>query len=76
MQGFDVGSYSEASTVDPVTLIDLYPQPKKTHLPKDCCTESKYTLCITGIPNELILKGICLNVSRLTDVILLSSLYK
>ncbi|XP_042744374.1 sodium channel protein type 1 subunit alpha-like [Lagopus leucura] len=44
--GFDVGSYSEASTVDPVTLIDLYPQPKKTHLPKDCCTES----CVKHFP--------------------------
>lgn len=60
MQGFDVGSYSEASTVDPVTLIELYSQPKKIHLPKDCCAESKYILCITGIPSELVLKGICL----------------
>uniref|UniRef100_A0A669R160 Sodium channel protein n=1 Tax=Phasianus colchicus TaxID=9054 RepID=A0A669R160_PHACC len=44
--GFDVGSYSEASTVDPVTLIELYPLPKKTHVPKDCCTES----CVKRFP--------------------------
>uniref|UniRef100_A0A803XR29 Sodium channel protein n=1 Tax=Meleagris gallopavo TaxID=9103 RepID=A0A803XR29_MELGA len=44
--GFDVNSYSEASTVDPVTLIELYTQPKKTHLPKDCCTES----CVKSFP--------------------------
>ncbi|XP_032298869.1 sodium channel protein type 5 subunit alpha-like [Coturnix japonica] len=45
-EGFDVGSYSEASTVDPVTLIELYPEPKKAHLPKDCCTES----CVKCFP--------------------------
>ncbi|NP_001305357.3 sodium voltage-gated channel alpha subunit 11 [Gallus gallus] len=56
--GFDVGSYSEASTVDPVTLIELYSQPKKIHLPKDCCTEScvKYFPCcnvdITKFPGS------------------------
>ncbi|XP_021243737.1 sodium channel protein type 5 subunit alpha-like [Numida meleagris] len=43
---FDVGSYSEASTVDPVTLIELFPQPKKPHLPKDCCAES----CVRCFP--------------------------
>ncbi|XP_065601047.1 sodium channel protein type 5 subunit alpha-like [Cyrtonyx montezumae] len=43
---FDVGSYSEASTVDPVSLVELFPQPKKPHLPKDCCAES----CVKCFP--------------------------
>ncbi|XP_008940731.1 PREDICTED: sodium channel protein type 5 subunit alpha-like [Merops nubicus] len=36
----DAGSYSEASTVDPVSFLELFPQPKKLLLPKDCCAES------------------------------------
>ncbi|OXB59298.1 hypothetical protein ASZ78_012957 [Callipepla squamata] len=55
---FDVGSYSEASTVDPVSLVELFPQPKKPHLPKDCCAESKYIFCATGMPNELAFEDI------------------
>uniref|UniRef100_A0A8B9ETZ1 Sodium channel protein n=1 Tax=Anser cygnoides TaxID=8845 RepID=A0A8B9ETZ1_ANSCY len=37
---FDVGSYSEASTVDPVALTDMFSQPQKSHLPKPCFAES------------------------------------
>ncbi|XP_035175669.1 sodium channel protein type 5 subunit alpha-like isoform X2 [Oxyura jamaicensis] len=37
---FDVGSYSEASTVDPVALTDIFSQPQKSHLPKPCFGES------------------------------------
>ncbi|KAI6074780.1 Sodium channel protein type 5 subunit alpha-like protein [Aix galericulata] len=37
---FDVGSYSEASTVDPVALTDIFSQPHKSHLPKPCFAES------------------------------------
>ncbi|XP_010081233.1 PREDICTED: sodium channel protein type 5 subunit alpha-like [Pterocles gutturalis] len=40
----DVGSYSDASTVDPVIL--LFSQPKKSHLPKDCFAES----CVECFP--------------------------
>ncbi|NXX38051.1 SCN4A protein, partial [Tricholaema leucomelas] len=36
----DSGSYSEASTVDPVTLQEMISQPKKSQLPKDCFGES------------------------------------
>ncbi|NXC41524.1 SCN4A protein, partial [Penelope pileata] len=43
---FDVDSYSEASTVDPVTRMELLPQPKKSHLPNDCCAES----CVKCFP--------------------------
>ncbi|XP_035410224.1 sodium channel protein type 5 subunit alpha-like [Cygnus atratus] len=35
---FDVGSYSEASTVDPVAR--MFSQPQKSHLPKPCFAES------------------------------------
>ncbi|KFW89401.1 Sodium channel protein type 5 subunit alpha, partial [Phalacrocorax carbo] len=40
------GSYSEASTVDPVTLLEMFSQPKKSHLPKDCFAES----CVECFP--------------------------
>ncbi|XP_009694250.1 PREDICTED: sodium channel protein type 2 subunit alpha-like [Cariama cristata] len=36
----DAGSYSEASTVDPVIFVEMFSQPKKSHLPKDCFAES------------------------------------
>uniref|UniRef100_A0A8C3KFV5 Sodium channel protein n=1 Tax=Calidris pygmaea TaxID=425635 RepID=A0A8C3KFV5_9CHAR len=39
-QKCDVGSCSDASTVDPVILLDTFPKPEKPHLPKDCCAES------------------------------------
>ncbi|OPJ85261.1 hypothetical protein AV530_011713 [Patagioenas fasciata monilis] len=42
----DVGSCSEASTVDPVILLEMFPQPKKSHLPKDCFGES----CVECFP--------------------------
>ncbi|KAM6142235.1 sodium channel protein type 5 subunit alpha-like [Phoenicopterus ruber ruber] len=45
-QKCDVGSYSEASTVDPVTLLEILSQPKKSHLPKDCFAES----CVECFP--------------------------
>ncbi|NXG43481.1 SCN4A protein, partial [Psilopogon haemacephalus] len=35
-QKCDSGSYSEASTVDPVALLGMISQPKKSELPKDC----------------------------------------
>ncbi|XP_026697369.1 sodium channel protein type 5 subunit alpha-like isoform X2 [Athene cunicularia] len=41
----DAGSYSEASTVDPVTLLETFSQPKKSHLPKDCFAESCVECC-------------------------------
>ncbi|XP_059674764.1 sodium channel protein type 5 subunit alpha [Gavia stellata] len=45
-QKCDAGSYSEASTVDPVILLEMFPQPEKSHLPKDCFTES----CVECFP--------------------------
>ncbi|XP_074938363.1 sodium channel protein type 5 subunit alpha-like [Phalacrocorax aristotelis] len=45
-QKCDAGSYSEASTVDPVTLLEMFAQPKKSHLPKDCFAES----CVECFP--------------------------
>ncbi|KAM9287884.1 sodium channel protein type 5 subunit alpha-like [Cariama cristata] len=39
-QKCDAGSYSEASTVDPVIFVEMFSQPKKSHLPKDCFAES------------------------------------
>ncbi|XP_074429511.1 sodium channel protein type 5 subunit alpha-like [Larus michahellis] len=45
-QKCDVGSYSEASTVDPVVLLEIFPKPEKSHLPKDCCAES----CVECFP--------------------------
>ncbi|XP_055662607.1 sodium channel protein type 5 subunit alpha-like isoform X2 [Falco peregrinus] len=42
----DAGSYSEASTVDPVTLLEMFCQPKKSRLPKECFAES----CIECFP--------------------------
>uniref|UniRef100_A0A672TTN5 Sodium channel protein n=1 Tax=Strigops habroptila TaxID=2489341 RepID=A0A672TTN5_STRHB len=45
-QKCDGGSYSEASTVDPVILLETFSQPKKSHLPKDCFTES----CVEYFP--------------------------
>ncbi|XP_032865608.1 sodium channel protein type 5 subunit alpha [Tyto alba] len=42
----DAGSYSEASTVDPVILLEMLSQPKKSHLPKDCFAES----CVECFP--------------------------
>ncbi|KFV44559.1 Sodium channel protein type 5 subunit alpha, partial [Gavia stellata] len=46
VQKCDAGSYSEASTVDPVILLEMFPQPEKSHLPKDCFTES----CVECFP--------------------------
>ncbi|XP_010016867.1 PREDICTED: sodium channel protein type 5 subunit alpha-like [Nestor notabilis] len=43
---YDGGSYSEASTADPVILLETFSQPKKSYLPKDCFTES----CIECVP--------------------------
>ncbi|KAM6210827.1 sodium channel protein type 5 subunit alpha-like [Sarcoramphus papa] len=45
-QKCDVGSYSEASTVDPVVILEMFSQPKKSHLPKDCFAES----CVECFP--------------------------
>ncbi|XP_074755968.1 sodium channel protein type 5 subunit alpha-like [Athene noctua] len=44
-QKCDAGSYSEASTVDPVILLETFSQPKKSHLPKDCFAESCVECC-------------------------------
>ncbi|NXD63988.1 SCN4A protein, partial [Eolophus roseicapillus] len=51
-QKCDGGSYSEASTVDPVILLETFSQPQKSYLPKDCFTESKNPLYIVVTPNE------------------------
>ncbi|XP_009320790.1 PREDICTED: sodium channel protein type 5 subunit alpha-like [Pygoscelis adeliae] len=45
-QKCDAGSYSEASTVDPVILLEMFSQPKTLHLPKDCFAES----CVECFP--------------------------
>ncbi|NWX01355.1 SCNAA protein, partial [Caloenas nicobarica] len=45
-QKCDVGSCSEASTVDPIILLEMFPQPKKSYLPKDCFGES----CVECFP--------------------------
>ncbi|NXV85515.1 SCN4A protein, partial [Calonectris borealis] len=45
-QKCDAGSYSEASTVDPVILLEMFSQPEKSHLPKDCFAES----CVECFP--------------------------
>ncbi|KAM6276747.1 sodium channel protein type 5 subunit alpha-like [Spheniscus humboldti] len=45
-QKCDAGSYSEASTVDPVILLEVFSQPKTSHLPKDCFGES----CVECFP--------------------------
>ncbi|NXK71417.1 SCN4A protein, partial [Amazona guildingii] len=45
-QKCDGGSYSEASTVDPVILLETFSQPQNSHLPKDCFTES----CVECFP--------------------------
>ncbi|KAM9572879.1 sodium channel protein type 5 subunit alpha-like [Guaruba guarouba] len=45
-QKCDGGSYSEASTVDPVILLETFSQPQNLHLPKDCFTES----CVECFP--------------------------
>ncbi|XP_061330268.1 sodium channel protein type 5 subunit alpha-like isoform X2 [Pezoporus flaviventris] len=42
----DGGSYSEASTVDPVILLETFSQPQNSHLPKDCFTGS----CVECFP--------------------------
>lgn len=60
VQKCDAGSYSEASTVDPVILLEVFSQPKTSHLPKDCFAESKNLLCIAVIPNEPVFKDISL----------------
>ncbi|NXQ92238.1 SCN4A protein, partial [Nyctibius grandis] len=44
-QKCDAGSYSEASTVDPV-ILEMFSQPKKSHTPKDCFAES----CVECFP--------------------------
>ncbi|XP_049654283.1 sodium channel protein type 5 subunit alpha-like isoform X1 [Accipiter gentilis] len=41
----DASSYSEASTVDPV-ILEMFSQPKKSHLPKDCFAEG----CVECFP--------------------------
>ncbi|XP_010158439.1 PREDICTED: sodium channel protein type 5 subunit alpha-like [Eurypyga helias] len=43
---YDAGSYSDASTVDPVILSEMFPKPKVSHLPKDCFAES----CVECFP--------------------------
>ncbi|XP_053915551.1 sodium channel protein type 5 subunit alpha isoform X2 [Cuculus canorus] len=45
-QKCDGGSYSEASTVDPVILLEMISQPKKSDLPKDCFAEG----CLVCFP--------------------------
>ncbi|XP_009888776.1 PREDICTED: sodium channel protein type 5 subunit alpha-like [Charadrius vociferus] len=45
-QKCDLSSYSEASTVDPVILLETFSQAEKSHLPKDCFAES----CIECFP--------------------------
>ncbi|KAM9233019.1 sodium channel protein type 5 subunit alpha-like [Leptosomus discolor] len=45
-QKCDADSYSEASTVDPVILLEKFSQPKKSHPPKDCFAES----CVECFP--------------------------
>uniref|UniRef100_A0A8C6J0X2 Sodium channel protein n=1 Tax=Melopsittacus undulatus TaxID=13146 RepID=A0A8C6J0X2_MELUD len=45
-QKYDGGSYSEASTVDPVVLLETFSQPQTSHLPKGCFTES----CVECFP--------------------------
>lgn len=52
LQKCDGGSYSEASTVDPVILLETFSQPQNSHLPKGCFTESKNPLYIVVTPNE------------------------
>ncbi|XP_064364133.1 sodium channel protein type 5 subunit alpha-like [Dromaius novaehollandiae] len=42
----DIGSYSEASTVDPVIPMDMFYQAKKPQIPKDCLGES----CVKCFP--------------------------
>ncbi|XP_068790277.1 sodium channel protein type 5 subunit alpha-like [Struthio camelus] len=42
----DVGSYSEASTVDPVIPMEIFSQAKKPQIPKDCLGES----CVQHFP--------------------------
>ncbi|XP_010183792.1 PREDICTED: sodium channel protein type 5 subunit alpha-like [Mesitornis unicolor] len=41
----DVCSYSEASTVDPVSLLEMFSKPKKSYQPKDCFAESCVGYC-------------------------------
>ncbi|KFP07317.1 Sodium channel protein type 10 subunit alpha, partial [Calypte anna] len=45
VQKYDAGSYSEASTVDPVALLEVLSEPKKSHLPKDCFGEYCVECC-------------------------------
>ncbi|NWX96191.1 SCN4A protein, partial [Nothoprocta ornata] len=48
----DVGSYSEASTVDPVIQMDIYFQTKKPQIPKDCfgeCCVQCFPCCVADI---------------------------
>ncbi|XP_069715358.1 sodium channel protein type 5 subunit alpha-like [Phaenicophaeus curvirostris] len=45
-QKCDGASYSEASTVDPVILLEMISQPKKSDLPKDCFAEG----CLVCFP--------------------------
>lgn len=68
MQKSDAGSYSEASTVDPVILVEMFSQPKKSHLPRDCFAESKNLLCIVMTPNEPVFKDIW-NISKLAETV-------
>ncbi|KAM9387524.1 sodium channel protein type 5 subunit alpha-like [Phaethornis superciliosus] len=44
-QKCDAGSYSEASTVDPAALLEVFSEPKKSHLPKDCFGECCVECC-------------------------------
>ena len=60
VQKCDSGSYSEASTVDPDVLLEIFSQPKKSHLPKDCFGESKNLLCVAVPQNEPVFKDISL----------------
>lgn len=60
VQKCDLSSYSEASTVDPVILLETFSHPEKSHLPKDCFAESKNLLCIAVTPNEPVFKDTCL----------------
>lgn len=42
-------SFSEASTVDPVVLLEMFSQTKNSQLPKDCFLESRNPLGFFGI---------------------------
>lgn len=55
-----VRSFSEASTVDPVVLLEMFSQTKNSQLPKDCFAESRnlFFFNIALMPNEPAFKNI------------------